>query len=197
MHPPAQRTPSRAAPLANRTSFLSVPWTGCPTWMASSTLSAGYTAADPAERPECTLTVVGRVPPPQILALARSDHPSASREPCPMSVYLGGSRVSIVPLRSGGGTRLKISEFDGRGVPVVSTTGGGGAEGLDVTHPSNIRLADTPAAFAGECLQLLNDKPARARIAAAGLQLVASRYSVGRIARDFEEILAGVAPCAG
>jgi glycosyltransferase involved in cell wall biosynthesis len=148
------------------------------------------------ERPECTLTVVGRVPPPQILALARSDRRIRITGTVPdVRPYLWGSRVSVVPLRSGGGTRLKIYESMAGGVPVVSTTVG--AEGLDVTHPSNIRLADTPAAFAGECLQLLNDEPARARIAAAGLQLVASRYSWDRIARDFEEILAGVAPCVG
>jgi glycosyltransferase involved in cell wall biosynthesis len=147
------------------------------------------------ERPECTLTVVGRVPPPEILALARSDNRIRVTGTVPdIRPFLWGSRVSIVPLRVGGGTRLKIYESMAAGVPVVSTTVG--AEGLDVTHPCNIRLADTAGSFAAECLQLVNDAPARGRMADAGLHLVTSRFSWDRIARDFEEILERVAQCA-
>ena len=64
-------------------------------------------------------------------------------------------------MRIGGGTRLKIYEAMAARVPVVSTTVG--AEGLDIHHPDDIRLADTPEAFAAACTELL----ARRRVAAA------------------------------
>ena len=67
--------------------------------------------------------------------------------------WLFGSLVSIVPLRIGGGTRLKIYEAMAAGAPVVSTAIG--AEGLDVAHGENIFLADSPRDFADRCLALL------------------------------------------
>lgn len=147
------------------------------------------------ERPECTLTIVGRMPPPEIVALARADSRIRVTGTVPdVRPDLWGARASIVPLRSGGGTRLKIYESMAGGVPVVSTTVG--AEGLDVTHPDNILLADSAEAFADSCLQLLNDESARARMSAAALHLVTSRFSWDRIAQDFEDILIRVAPCA-
>jgi glycosyltransferase involved in cell wall biosynthesis len=102
--------------------------------------------------------------------------------------------VSIVPLRIGGGTRLKISESMAGSVPVVSTSVG--AEGLDVSHPANIRLADGSEAFASECLRLIADETGSAATAKAALDLVTDRFSWDRVARDFEEILAGAAQCA-
>jgi glycosyltransferase involved in cell wall biosynthesis len=147
------------------------------------------------KRPDCTLTVVGRVPPPEILALAQSDNRIRVTGTVPdVRPYLWGSRVSIVPLRSGGGTRLKIYESMAGGVPVVSTTVG--AEGLDVTHPCNIRLADTAESFAAECMQLLDDATVRSSMTDTALRLVTSRFSWDRIARDFEDILTRVAQCA-
>ena len=146
------------------------------------------------ERPSCTFTVLGRRPSPDILDLARADPLIRITGTVPdVRPGLWAARVSIVPLRIGGGTRLKIYESMAGGVPVVSTTVG--AEGLDVEHPTNIRLADTPADFASECLQLLNGEAAE-RMAEAALDLVTARFSWDRIALDFEEILAGAAKCA-
>jgi glycosyltransferase involved in cell wall biosynthesis len=76
------------------------------------------------------------------------------------------------------------------GIPVVSTTVG--AEGLDVIHGENIRLADTPESFAAECLDLLEDAAAARRISDAALRLVTSRFSWEKIAGSFEEILVRV-----
>jgi glycosyltransferase involved in cell wall biosynthesis len=147
------------------------------------------------EQPACTLTVVGRKPSPDILALAGA-HPRIRITGTVADVrpHLWGARVSIVPLRIGGGTRLKIYESMAGSVPVVSTTVG--AEGLDVKHPATIRLADTPAAFAAECLQLLQHGTAAEQMADAALHLVTARFSWDRIAQDFEGILAGAAKCA-
>jgi glycosyltransferase involved in cell wall biosynthesis len=63
------------------------------------------------------------------------------------------SRIAIVPLRTGSGTRLKILEAWAAGVPVVSTTIG--AEGLPARHGQHILLADSPADFAESVTRLL------------------------------------------
>jgi glycosyltransferase involved in cell wall biosynthesis len=143
-------------------------------------------------RPDCSITVVGRKPSPSTVALAQADPRIRVTGTVPdVRPYLWGAAVSIVPLRIGGGTRLKIYESMAAGVPVVSTTIG--AEGLDVAHPENIRLADTPERFAAECLDLMENGVAREQTAAAALKLVTSRFSWDRVTLDFEDILASVA----
>ena len=68
---------------------------------------------------------------------------------------IAGSAVCVVPLRIGGGTRLKILQAMALGTPVVSTSKG--AEGLDVTPGRDILIGDTPDAFAAQVVRLLND----------------------------------------
>jgi glycosyltransferase involved in cell wall biosynthesis len=89
--------------------------------------------------------------------------------------YYARSEVVIVPLRGGGGTRVKILEAFSYGLPVVSTTIG--AEGLDVTPGSDIVIADGAEAFARECLRIWKDEGLRRRIAAAGRDLWRRKYS--------------------
>jgi glycosyltransferase involved in cell wall biosynthesis len=101
--------------------------------------------------------------------------------------YLWTSKLSIVPLRIGGGTRLKIYESMAAACPVVSTSIG--AEGLSVSHPGNIRLADTPEKFAGECIRLLQSEEERGKLAEAAYRLVRERFSWDIMAREFEAIL--------
>jgi glycosyltransferase involved in cell wall biosynthesis len=98
------------------------------------------------------------------------------------------SAVSVVPLRSGGGTRLKILESMALGTPVVSTSKG--AEGLDVTHGENILIADDPAELADAVLMVVRDPSLRARLSANGKALVQSRYDwdvIGPMFRDIVE----------
>jgi glycosyltransferase involved in cell wall biosynthesis len=139
-------------------------------------------------RPGCTLAIVGRTPPPSIQAFAQDDpHITVTGTVPDVRPYLWAAQISIVPLRIGGGTRLKIYESMAARVPVVSTSIG--AEGLAVSHPDNIRLADTPESFAAACLDLLEDSAARQQLAAAGYELVASRFSWEEVTRAFEGIL--------
>lgn len=84
------------------------------------------------------------------------------------------SSVCVVPLRRGGGTRLKILEAMAIGTPVVSTRKG--AEGLDVTDGENILLADDAGEFANKVVRLLESPEARARIALNAKRLVQDRY---------------------
>jgi glycosyltransferase involved in cell wall biosynthesis len=141
-------------------------------------------------RPNCSLAVVGRLPGPEITAFAAND-PNILVTGTVKDVrpYLWGSTVSVVPLRIGGGTRLKIYEAIAAKVPVVSTTIG--AEGLDVTAPTHIRLADTAEAFAAECVALLDGEAERMRLAAAAWESVSSRFSWETVTRQFEKILEG------
>jgi glycosyltransferase involved in cell wall biosynthesis len=95
----------------------------------------------------------------------------------------------VVPLRIGGGTRIKIYEAMGVGRAVVSTTVG--AEGLDVHHGQNILLADTPGKFAESVSTLLRDAEARGRLERAAAELAAN-YGWPRIGAEFGQILHGV-----
>lgn len=101
--------------------------------------------------------------------------------------FLWGSRVSIVPLRIGGGTRLKIYEAMAAGVPVVSTAVG--AEGLPVHHPDQIRLADRPEDFADECIRLLDDEGDRRLLGSAAREWVIANASWDAAVERFEQIL--------
>jgi glycosyltransferase involved in cell wall biosynthesis len=143
-------------------------------------------------RPETTLTVVGRTPPPKILELGKADPKIEITGTVPdIRPYLWNSAVSIVPLRIGGGTRLKIYEAMAAQIPVISTTIG--AEGLTAHPPEDIRIADTPAAFADECLSLLADPTARTQVASAAWQMVHDHFSWEQVSRVFEEVMVGAA----
>jgi polysaccharide biosynthesis protein PslH len=139
-------------------------------------------------RPECSLAVVGRRPTAEIRRLAERDpriHVTGTVDD--VRPYLWQSAVSIVPLRVGGGTRLKIYESMAARIPVVSTTIG--AEGLDVHNGENIAIADSPAAFAERCLHLLDNADARRAQCDAAWEMVSACYSWEVAARKFEQLL--------
>jgi len=142
-----------------------------------------------ARAPGARLDIVGRIPPPSILALAERDSRIRVTGTVPdVRPYLWGGKVSIVPLRIGGGTRLKIYEAMAAGLPVVSTTVG--AEGLPLTSSETIFLADQPADFAAHCIWFLEDSALRRRFGQAGRDLVAANFSWDSAARCFERLLA-------
>jgi polysaccharide biosynthesis protein PslH len=139
-------------------------------------------------RPEARLVVVGREPPSEIRDLARSDPGIVVTGTVPdVRPHLWSSLISIVPLRIGGGTRLKIYESMAAGIPVVSTSIG--AEGLSVHPTRDIRIADTSEQFAQECLALLESAPLRQSQSDAAWDLVHERFSWDRIALEFESFL--------
>lgn len=97
------------------------------------------------------------------------------------------SWLSVVPLRQGGGTRLKILESMALGTPVVSTRKG--AEGLDVTDGDELLMAEQPAEFAARALDLLRSPKQRAGLAARGRQLVERRYDWQIVGQDFRALV--------
>jgi len=139
-------------------------------------------------RPDCSLVIAGRLPPRSILKLAGQYARIKVTGTVPdIRPYLWSSAVSIVPLRVGGGTRLKIYEAMAAKIPVVSTTLG--AEGLDVRHGEDILLADSARDFAECCLTLLDDPAARRHLIATAREKVSTCYSWDVVARKFEALL--------
>ena len=144
-----------------------------------------------ARRPDCSVGIVGRRPDATTRALAgripgfvvTGTVEDVTRAP----VLVGREEISIVPLRIGGGTRLKIYEAMAAGVAVVSTTIG--AEGLDVHPGEDILIADDPDRFADACLALLEDPARREGIAAKASELVRTRYSWEEVTQCFERLL--------
>jgi glycosyltransferase involved in cell wall biosynthesis len=100
--------------------------------------------------------------------------------------YLRDAAVFVVPLRIGGGTRIKIYEGMAMGKATVSTTVG--AEGLDVEHGRDILLEDTPQTFADAIVTFLQDEDVRRRYEAAAAA-TARKYDWSVIAQYFVEVL--------
>jgi len=99
--------------------------------------------------------------------------------------------VCVVPLRAGGGTRLKILEAMAFGRPVVSSRIG--CEGLDVTDGENILIADHPEEFAEKTVRLLHDDNLRKSIAENARRLVENHYDWDILAQRLMDIFTRVA----
>jgi glycosyltransferase involved in cell wall biosynthesis len=135
--------------------------------------------------PQAKFQIVGRNPHARVKQLASSSV-EVTGTVASVSDYLRDAAVVIVPLRIGGGTRLKIFEAMAMGKALVSTTIG--AEGLDVTSGENCILADNPRTFGDGILTLLSDVPLRRKYERAAAAL-AARFDWSNIARQFEEVL--------
>jgi glycosyltransferase involved in cell wall biosynthesis len=92
--------------------------------------------------------------------------------------------VVVVPLRIGGGSRIKILEALAMAKAVVSTTIG--AEGLAVTDGLHLLLADAPSDFAARMVELLRSSAEHFRLGENGRKLVVERYSWDQMARALE-----------
>jgi glycosyltransferase involved in cell wall biosynthesis len=142
-----------------------------------------------AEVPEAKFRIVGRNPVHRVQKWASDSIEVTGRVPSVVE-YLRESAVVIVPLRIGGGTRLKIYEAMAAAKAVVSTTVG--AEGLDVHHGRDIILADDPKSFSQAVIMLLRDRNLRRRYEKAAGES-AARYDWPAIGQRFSEVLQSVA----
>jgi glycosyltransferase involved in cell wall biosynthesis len=125
--------------------------------------------------PRTTLTIAGRNPLPEMISTARK-YPSVTLTGTISDIRppIQKAQVFIVPIRIGGGSRLKILEAFAMKKAVVSTSIG--AEGIDITPGKNILIADTPAEFSAAVLKLFQDPGLRLRLGKAGRDLVESKY---------------------
>lgn len=140
-------------------------------------------------QPKVRVQIVGHIPPPEVQQWARLPGVEVIGGVPDVRPYYEEATVFIVPLRIGGGTRLKIPEAMAMGVPVVSTSIG--AEGIDIHPGEDILIADDPHSFAKSVLQLLSDPALRERIAAGGRRL-AQRYDWKNLTRPLPEWILSV-----
>ncbi len=140
--------------------------------------------------PEATLSIIGRSPTPAVKRLAAEAGVDVTGRVDDVRPHVAAGSIYVVPLRIGGGTRLKIFEAMSMAKAVVSTTIG--AEGLPVTDGRDIVIADEPSAFAAAIVRLIRDTAARREIESAARRLVVERYDWSAVAQDFEDALARV-----
>ncbi len=141
-----------------------------------------------AEVPSARMTVVGRAAPPDLVERARrSGYQWEFTGFVPdVREYLRQASVYVIPLRVGGGTRLKVFEAMANGCPVVST--GIGVEGLHLEAGQHYVRAEQPEEFARATVRLLRDHAAAVRMARAARSYIEERYSFRQVARQFESI---------
>ena len=147
-----------------------------------------------AAAPDASLTVVGRNPRPRVQRLAAVPGVRITGTVNDVRPYVARGAVYVVPLRVGGGTRLKIFEALAMGKAIVSTSVG--VEGLPLTPGTHFVQADDPAQFADAVVALLGDPARRRALGSAGRRLVEQQYSWLHVAREFEARCAEVTPHA-
>ncbi|HVN19458.1 MAG TPA: glycosyltransferase [Dongiaceae bacterium] len=135
--------------------------------------------------PSARFRIVGRNPVPRVHGLA-SDTIEVTGRVASVVEHLREAAVVVVPLRVGGGTRLKIYEAMAMGRTVVATTIG--AEGLDVRDGDDIMLADDPQKFAEAVVMLLNNVALRRRYERAAAAS-AARFDWPAVGAKFGEVL--------
>jgi glycosyltransferase involved in cell wall biosynthesis len=136
------------------------------------------------EIPQVSLTVVGRNPFPSLVELSKRDESIIVTGRVPdVRPFMEKASAYIVPIRIGGGTRLKIYEAMAMELPIVSTSVG--AEGLPVTGGEEILLRDTPQEFADAIVELLKNKSLARRIGEQAAQTVRRKFGWQTVADNF------------
>ena len=129
--------------------------------------------------PNARFSVVGAYPPDSVKALGSIDGVSIIGQVPDIRPYVHSAAVYVVPLRIGGGTRLKILDAMAMSKAIVSTSIG--CEGLEVANGLDIVIADTPEEFARRILELLRDPERRESLGVAARGTVEARYTWDRI----------------
>jgi glycosyltransferase involved in cell wall biosynthesis len=137
------------------------------------------------EVPQVSLVVVGRNPGARLVQAAREAGVEVTGTVPDVRDHVARASVYVVPLRIGGGTRLKIFEALAMGKAVVSTSIG--AEGLPLVDGQHFVRADDPGAFARAVVSLLRAPERRRALGEAGRRLVEERHSWPQVARDFAD----------
>lgn len=144
------------------------------------------------ENRDATVTVVGSNPRDAVERLvASSPRMTLAADVASTRPFYETARILAVPLRWGGGTRLKILEAMALGVPVLTTSLG--CEGLGLRHLDEVVIADTPEEFAAWIDRLLEDDALAEALTVRARQVVEARYDWRLLARAFSEVLSDVA----
>lgn len=137
-------------------------------------------------RPDLKVAFVGRYPRSELLAAHNGDDITVTGKVDDVFSYYRSATVAIVPLRSGGGTRLKIVEAMAAGTAVVSTSVG--CEGLDVADGVNIVVADTAEHFAAAIERIVADDVFRGQLIRDARHLVEAHYDWELIGQRHDQV---------
>jgi glycosyltransferase involved in cell wall biosynthesis len=137
--------------------------------------------------PNVHCTLIGARPPASIVERTQTD-PSLTvtgyvDDPIP---YLADSSMMVIPLRAGGGMRVKILNALSQGIPMVSTTVG--CEGIAVTNGMDILVADDPQTFAEATIRLLTDEGLNAEVTQKGRRTAENLYDYRQACKPLDEI---------
>ncbi|MFC2029813.1 glycosyltransferase [Chloroflexota bacterium] len=140
------------------------------------------------QEPQARLWAVGKDPHPRLAPLA--DNPAVVLTGWVEDVrpYIAAAGVYVVPLRIGGGTRLKVPEAMAMGKAIVSTSLG--CEGFELEAGRELLVADTPAEFASAVVALLRDPQRRATLGDAARNLAAHKYDWRIVVPGLEQVYA-------
>lgn len=137
--------------------------------------------------PDSGLDVIGARPPQELASLEdRVPGLRVTGYVPDVGPYLAQCGVFIVPLRAGGGMRVKILEALSRGLPVVATTLA--CEGIAVRHGEHVLMADTPAEFASAVLRVLDEPDLAAALSRNGRRLVELTYDYRAACSPLEKL---------
>jgi len=137
--------------------------------------------------PEVNFYIIGARPPGEVIRLGvRDESVKVTGYVEDITLYIEDSAVLVVPLRAGGGMRVKILDAWARGIPIVSTTIG--CEGIEVRHEENILVADTPMDFAQAVGRVIRDKELAQRLTENGRRWVEERYDWRVVCRKLDEV---------
>ena len=127
------------------------------------------------------MALVGSRPGPDVLELAADRRVTVAGDVLDVAPWYRSASVAVVPIRAGGGTRIKVLEALAHRRPVVATTAG--ARGLDLAGSDGpILTADTADAFAAACRRLLDDPALASRLGERGAEAVLATNSVDVVA---------------
>jgi glycosyltransferase involved in cell wall biosynthesis len=136
---------------------------------------------------QASLTIVGKNPPQDFLQAAKQDSQAVrvTGYVPDLQPYLERAALMVVPVRAGGGMRVRILEAFAYAMPVVTTTVG--LEGIHGTPDYDVLVADTPADFAERTSELLEDVSLQEKLATNGRELAIKKY-------DWQAVLSAMRP---
>ena len=134
------------------------------------------------------LIIAGALPSAAVRALSATPGVVLAANVVDVAPLYRRANLVVVPLRAGGGTRIKLLEAFAHRRPVVATTIG--VEGIDVRHGEHLLIADSPAAFADACLRMMERPDEASEMAARACALVRSAHDLDRVSRAIAEAAA-------
>jgi glycosyltransferase involved in cell wall biosynthesis len=142
--------------------------------------------------PKVTLTIVGKNPPKDFVRLAEDSQSGVTVTGFveELEPYFAKSALMVIPVRAGGGMRVRILEAFARAMPVVTTTIG--LEGIQAEPGRDVLVADDPADFAQSVIDLLQDKMLQDELSTNGRRLVENKYDwqvvLGELDKTYERL---------